>query len=762
MSFGFGVGDFIAAIELANKIRKEFIDAPSQFKAISNDVRSLSIVLQDADVTFSEHEPNNDLKKDLEDIDKGCQNVLIELQRILDNNTELSNQAGNTGTRIKRVWKRFKWDPENIRDLRSRISTNIGLLNAFNGRFTRDNVVKLVQHQEDQRRQIVLDWITTINYAPQQTDFITRRQIGTGQWLLDSVEFQEWLNTKQRTLFCPGIPGAGKTILTSIVIDHLHKQIQNDPSMGISYVYCNFRRKDEQKAEDLLSSLLKQLTQGQSSLPESVKSLYDHHNKNQTRPSFDEISKTFQSVAAMYSRTFIIIDALDECQISNRHRTKFLAEIFAIQAKYGTNIFATSRFIPDIVTQFHDSRSIEIRAHDEDIRMYLDNHISDSGSKLLKDIHEEIKIKIIEAVDGMFLLAQLHFDSIVTKKTLKNIKNALINLPKGSEAYSRTYEEAMERIEGQNKDSKELAKRVISWITCAKRPLTTSELQHALAVELGEPKLDEENLCEIGDMVSVCAGLVTIDEESSIIRLVHYTTQEYFEQTQKRWFPNIHSDITATCATYLSFNEFESGTCKTDEELEERLKLNHFYNYASHNWGHHAREAPELIQKVISFLERNIQVEASSQVLLAPNWDSQSFSKQMKGIHLAAYFGIEKTVQYLLADNSPDSKDSYSCTPLSWAAGSGHEAVVKLLLENGVDPDSKDKYSWTPLSRAAESGHEAVVKLLLENGVDLNSKDYDGQTPLLQAAGSGHEVIVKLLLEQGSDPNIENRSGWTA
>lgn len=58
--------------------------------------------------------------------------------------------------------------------------------------------------------------------------------------------------------------------------------------------------------------------------------------------------------------------------------------------------------------------------------------------------------------------------------------------------------------------------------TCAKRPLTTLELQHALAVEVGESELDEENFPEIEDMVSVCAGLVTVDEECGIIRLVHY------------------------------------------------------------------------------------------------------------------------------------------------------------------------------------------------------------------------------------------------
>lgn len=373
----------------------------STFADLLNSVRSLSIVLQDADVTFSKSEPDSDLRKTLEEIDKGCRNVLNELQQILDSNTELSIPTESIGKKIKRVWKRLKWDPEYIKELRGRLSANISLLDAFNGRVTRDNVIKLVQHQEDQGRQMVLDWITPVNYAPQQNDFITRRQPGTGQWLLDSVEFQKWLKTKQRTLFCPGIPGAGKTILTSIVIEHLHKQLQDEPGVGISYIYCNFRRKDDQKAEDLLSSLLKQFSKGQASIPESVKSLYDHHKDKQTRPSFDEISKTLQSIIATYSRAFIIIDALDECQVSNGQRTTFLTEVFAIQAKYGTNIFITSRHIPEIKSKLANDIEIEIRAHDEDIKAYLDSHISGSGSKLLKDLHEEIKIKIIEAVDGM-------------------------------------------------------------------------------------------------------------------------------------------------------------------------------------------------------------------------------------------------------------------------------------------------------------------------------------------------------------------------
>lgn len=169
----------------------------------------------------------------------------------------------------------------------------------------------------------------------------------------------------------------------------------------------------------------------------------------------------------------------------------------------------------------------------------------------------------------------------------------------------------MERIKGQVKDQEELAKQVLMWITCAKRPLTTTELQQALAVEVGKLELDEDNLPQIEDMVSACAGLVTIDEESDIIRLVHYTTQEYFKRTQKDWFPDAELHIATTCVTYLSFSVFKSGFCRTDDGFEERLRSNPLYDYAAHNWRHHAREASTLRQEVLGFLADKAQMQAN-------------------------------------------------------------------------------------------------------------------------------------------------------
>ncbi|PMD41368.1 ankyrin repeat protein, partial [Hyaloscypha variabilis F] len=165
------------------------------------------------------------------------------------------------------------------------------------------------------------------------------------------------------------------------------------------------------------------------------------------------------------------------------------------------------------------------------------------------------------------------------KRSPKAIRAALKNLATGSGAYDHAYEDAMERVNSQIKDQEELAKQVLSWITCAKRPLTTSELQHAIAIEIGESQLDKENVPEVEDIVSICAGLVTVDEESATIRFVHYTTQEYFERTQNSWFPNAEIDITITCVTYLSFSIFETGSCRTNYEFEERLNSNCLYQY---------------------------------------------------------------------------------------------------------------------------------------------------------------------------------------
>ncbi|KAI9782352.1 MAG: hypothetical protein M1839_005225 [Geoglossum umbratile] len=618
----------------------------------------------------------------------------------------------------------------------------------------------------------MLNWLTPIDYGPQQSDFIKRRQEGTGTWLLHANKFNTWLNQRNKTLYCSGIPGAGKTILTSIVIDHLCSKYRTDFSVGIVYLYCNFRQQHQQKPEDLLSSLLKQLVQKQAAMPESVKTLYECHNRERTRPSFNEILEALKSVAAQYSRVLIMVDALDECRVSDGELQKFLSAIFNLQAKTGANIFATSRINDNIAKLFGEALSLQIRAEDKDIESYLDGRMSLLQSDILDDaLRGMIRGEVIRAVDGMFLLAQLHMNTLMDQPTKGDIKQALQYLAKGTDGLDETYKQAMERIEDTGSRIRELAKHALAWIIHAKRPLSPVELQHALCVRPLTKKLDRDYLPSIQVLQSVCAGLVTIDKQSGIVRLVHYTTQEYFERTWTSWFPNVQMDITKVCVTYLSFDVFEAGFCQSDREFETRLQTNVLYNYSARNWGHHAHTASVeegSIEEdlILNLLESGAKVSAASQAMMAhrsyPGY-SQRVPRQMTGIHLAAYFGLVGIIIGLLKKGySPDLQDSYGRTPLSWAAQGRHEAVIKLLLAAGeVDVDSKDSCGKTPLSWAAGGGHEAVVKLLLAvRKVDVDSKDFIGRTPLSWAAQGGQETVIKLLLAVGEVDVDSKDSEW--
>jgi len=238
----------------------------------------------------------------------------------------------------------------------------------------------------------ILEWLSEDDPALQQRDLLGRRQPGTGQWFLESEEYRAWRQTAGKTLFCPGIPGSGKTILTSIVVDDLIRRFRNDDSVGIAYVYCDFRRR--QNPQDLIMSLLKQLTQGQPFLPESVKSLYGKHAKRETRPSFDEISEAIQSLAATYERVFLVVDALDECRTNAGSWSKLLTDL---NAEPGANVFVTSRFIPKITKMFDQSTNLEIRASKRDIETYLEGKIP----QRFHHLRDEIKTGISDAVDGM-------------------------------------------------------------------------------------------------------------------------------------------------------------------------------------------------------------------------------------------------------------------------------------------------------------------------------------------------------------------------
>lgn len=253
-----------------------------------------------------------------------------------------------------------------------------------------------------QQHHTIIKWLSPTDFQAQQHDIISRRQEGTGQWLLDSPEFRGWLQGGKRILFCPGMPGAGKTIIAAIAIDHLGRLAQ--VSDGLAYLFCNYKSQANQSLYCLLSGLLKQLVQSRTDIAAPVTRLYDHHSKQKSRPSTDEIFTALLTICSNHARVYIVVDALDECTDQNRTRSQLIEKLRELQTRTNVRLLFTSRFIPEITEKFRLDPVLEVRASGKDVKRFIAGQWS-RLPKYNEQLKRTIQDRIVEAVDGMSVLS---------------------------------------------------------------------------------------------------------------------------------------------------------------------------------------------------------------------------------------------------------------------------------------------------------------------------------------------------------------------
>jgi len=115
-----------------------------------------------------------------------------------------------------------------------------------------------------------------------------------------------------------------------------------------------------------------------------------------------------------------------------------------------------------------------------------------------------------------FLLVSLNIDAILQETTLHRRRQKLIAMTDGlglKDAYGAT----LDRIKGQGGEKARLGMAALMWVSHAERPLKPDELLHALAIEIGLPDLNSDNIPSIRTLLACCQGLVVIDKEASTV-----------------------------------------------------------------------------------------------------------------------------------------------------------------------------------------------------------------------------------------------------
>jgi len=294
-----------------------------------------------------------------------------------------------------------------------------------------------------------------------------------------------------------------------------------------------------------------------------------------------------------------------------------------------------------------------------------------------------------------FLLVSLNLEAILQESTIYRRQERLRKI-RGGLGLGDAYGATIERIKAQDGDKSRLGISALMWISHAQRPLKADDLCQALAVELCSTSFNFDNIPSITTLVCCCQGLITVDKKASTVRLIHFTLQGYLS-TSPDILSRPYAIMAEICLTYPNSEEVKAISADRSFDAVQMS----FLKYCSLYWGVHAKmelshHARSLALQLFKECDGHISIK-----LLLEEQDLYRYRDlaaidmglPFTGLHWASFFGVDELVDALIEARCYDANagDFLGCTPLALSAQSGHEEVVKILLERGeVNPNKLD------------------------------------------------------------------------
>ncbi|RXW18605.1 hypothetical protein EST38_g7250 [Candolleomyces aberdarensis] len=613
---------------------------------------------------------------------------------------------------------------------------------------TEDNDIELLRR--------VADWLTTTSFRNIHSDALEKRTPGTGLWFTQTNEYHLWTRNNVKVLWGTGMPGAGKTILSALIVDHLQKEFSSQKRVPVIFAYCRYTEK--YPTSQFLAAWIRQLLEYDPVTLRHISEAFAIHQRQDTWPSEAELHELLSTICTGFKKVYIVLDGLDEAQ--EEVKIRLLEGINTLPPNTRTLIM--SRPLKSFECLVRSAVHIDIEARNEDIELFVEKKIAQMPrlqTMLAKKDSEKRRIckAIKEKSGGMFLVASLQIEALKGSMTPRALMNALETLPT---TINDLYEHTLKRINAQSEAEVLLAKRAIVWLVHTLEPLPMNQLQHALATNLDAGTFDEDDITSGEFIFDACCGLVSRSHDSASpstpLRLIHYTAHDFLKEACLLWFPAPHTFLSSICVVHLSAQLRYRNSSKGEVTFEWSSMWNilrPFFNYAYTHWGTHSR---------LSGQEKGLSPHVSQFVSrpLPYPWTHDSYFDMLGSHHLAVLYGLTD----LLTNMSPSSRvtPKHRFTLLHLAAIGGHVESAKVVLERWPEMSIRDLSldGRTPLMLASAFNCEEMVKFLLSIEPDdietLNARAACGCTALASAINSGHTKIVELLAScQGVRLNVQ-------
>ncbi|KAH6101159.1 hypothetical protein HBI69_212820 [Parastagonospora nodorum] len=540
-----------------------------------------------------------------------------------------------------------------------------------------------------------------------------------------------------------GAPGTGKTILTSLAIHDITASYPRE-EIQVAYLFCQYKHQVNETSPVLFSSILRQLLTSRRMMFPFVrnKCLELFSKPSVAKQLLKELVKLVRILADGTRKTYILVDAVDEILETDPGgkdvRNEFMRGLLELSGQ--CRLFVTCRSHMDLELFSGESSIFGIRAEDQDLVAYCASTISSSRvllefCKRQPGLRNEIISAVRTRANGVFLLACRHMRRLVSAISARDVQEILKTL---STDLDEVWGFCIERLECQSPNRRALAKRALSWVSTALRPLTDIELAHALSYRPGDDDLDSTGCIDVAMIIEVCDGMLHLEPISHtsarpMVSFTHASIAEYLKQTLET--EDINLEFANTCLGYLSMEGLRA---------EDILVAHHtrygFLEYAKSHWADHASSCAEKLKhgRLLAYA-----------------------TKSPSALVEAVRRGLPDTVHYLLDHGISPNKNDRNLSPLSVAAKYGRQMCAQYLVEAGADVDyagDADEVLDTAVTHAARSGHSQMLLLLIDSKANLNS----GLVPPIFAAVLGNRLsIVKQLLSAGCDPDVR-REGQTA